>query len=77
MVVAQGFHTMSVLTEPYWGKSLQELQQEKGNAVGTNIYFTLHGELPEQNFRGEHHELVGLADLGDDVEAWILQNCER
>lgn len=55
-------------------KSFEEMEKESGPVAAANAYFGAHGKLPEEKFPGQWRELLGFADLGEDVESWIEQN---
>jgi len=58
-------------------KSFEEMEKASGPVAAANAYFSVHGNLPEEKFPGQWHELVGDQDLGEDVETWIKNNCPR
>lgn len=58
-------------------ESLDSMVKRLGHARGYSAYFAVHGSLPDQKFPGQHHEVVGLNDLDEDVEHWIKLNCTR
>lgn len=58
-------------------ETLESMVRRLGHARAYNAYFAVHGELPEQKFPGEHHEVLDLDGLDEDVGHWIKSNCSR
>ncbi len=66
-----------MITEKTKIRTFDEMREASGLVAALNAHFGAYGTLPEPRFPGEYHEALGLADLGEDVESYILSTFPR